>query len=124
MSSSEKRWPGSRSDEPLGQPRLQHRPHERLRLLVVGVALDLHVDLVHAPGLVDGPVDVLRERAVLLAEGQRVHGLGDLLGGALEHAPVCHHSDPHLQSSLCRFALVQSPLGMRVRPRACSGESR
>lgn len=30
------------------QPRLEHRPHERLRLLVVGVALDLHVDRVHA----------------------------------------------------------------------------
>ncbi len=29
---------------------ISNRPHERLRLLVVGVALDLHVDLVHASG--------------------------------------------------------------------------
>lgn len=43
----------SNESEPLSQPRLEPRSNQGLRLLVVGVALDLHVDLVHAPGLVD-----------------------------------------------------------------------
>lgn len=57
----------------LGQPRREHRAHQGLRLPVVGLALHLEVDLVHAPGLVHRLIDVLGQRSVILAEGERTH---------------------------------------------------
>jgi hypothetical protein len=49
-------------------------------------------------------------RAVSLRSRERVQRLGDLLGGALEHPAVGHHSDSHRQFSL-GLASSQSPLG-------------
>ena len=104
----------------LREPAAHHGLDQGGRLVLVGLALDLEVERLEALDHLGGPVDVLAQGAGShLTEGDALHGLDDLLGRALEDAPVGVDADLHVQLSF--LPRRQSPLVMCGRPRVCLG---